>query len=49
MPNLLTINAETCKACGHCGEVCPIRIMGKDGCDTIRFRRDRLPLCIACG
>jgi ferredoxin len=49
MLDMPTINEETCKACGLCGEVCPIRIMSKDGGETIRFRQDRLPLCIACG
>jgi nitroreductase/NAD-dependent dihydropyrimidine dehydrogenase PreA subunit len=49
MLDVVSINSETCKACGLCGEVCPIPIMKKDGGDRISFRQDRLLLCIKCG
>ncbi len=49
MLDVVGINSETCKACGLCGEVCPIRIMKKDGGDRISFRQDRLFFCIKCG
>lgn len=43
------INRDTCKGCGLCAEVCPMKIMKKDGSGAISFRRDRLPLCMKCG
>jgi len=49
MLDVVSINSETCKTCGLCGEVCPIRIMKKDCGDRISFRQDRLLLCIKCG
>ncbi len=45
----VNINSETCRICGSCGEVCPIRIMKKDDDERISFRQDRLLLCIKCG
>jgi len=49
MENRISIDHETCKACGLCGEVCPMKIMKKDGSNRISFRQDRLPFCIRCG
>lgn len=45
----ISINSDTCKACGLCGKVCPIQIMKRDGGDRYTLRQDRLPLCIQCG
>lgn len=48
MENTIRVDGESCRVCGLCAEVCPIRIMyEEDG--SITFRRDRLPLCITCG
>jgi ferredoxin len=44
-----SINQETCKVCGLCAEVCPMKIMIKNGSGGISFRQDRLPLCMKCG
>lgn len=44
-----SINQETCKLCGLCAEVCPMKIMIKKGAGGISFRQDRLPLCMKCG
>jgi ferredoxin len=49
MENAMSIDQETCKGCGLCGEVCPIKIMKKDGSKRISFRQDRLPFRIRCG
>jgi ferredoxin len=49
MGNTIRVNQETCKVCGLCGEVCPMKIMKKDGSNRISFRPDRLPLCMKCG
>jgi len=43
------INQDTCTVCGLCAEVCPMKIMRKDGSNGISFRQDRLPLCMKCG
>lgn len=49
MENPININSETCNACGLCEEICPIRIMKRDGEAAIVLRADRLFLCIKCG
>lgn len=49
MENAVNIQHGTCKICGLCGEVCPMKIMKKDRSDGISFRQDRLPFCIKCG
>jgi len=49
MENVVSIQHETCKACGLCGEVCPIKMMKKDVSDRISLRQDRVPYCIGCG
>lgn len=49
MENSISIDHETCKVCGLCGEVCPIKIMRKDTPNRISFRQDRLSFCIRCG
>jgi len=49
MEKRISINRETCNVCGLCEEICPIRIMKKDGEAGIEFRPDRLFLCIQCG
>ena len=49
MEKAVSINPDTCKRCGLCGEICPMKIMQKDGSDKISFRRDRLLFCIKCG
>lgn len=45
----IRINPETCKTCGLCGEVCPIKIMSINDRGRTVFRHVRLPLCIGCG
>ena len=49
MENAVNIQHGTCKICGLCREVCPMKIMKKDRSDGISFRQDRLPFCIKCG
>ena len=49
MEKRVSINRETCNACGLCAEICPNRIMKKDGEARIVFRSDRLLFCIECG
>lgn len=49
MLDVLTINRETCRVCGLCGEICPMQIMKRDAGDRMVLRPDRLPLCIGCG
>ena len=49
MKQPISINKVTCSACGLCAEICPNRIMTKDGVDGISLRLDRLTLCIKCG
>ena len=49
MDNTKSINRDTCKVCGLCAEVCPMKIMTKDGSNGIAFRQDRSPLCMKCG
>ncbi len=49
MENQISINRESCNACGLCEEICPNRIMRKEGEARIVFRPDRLVLCIKCG
>ncbi|MEJ2740387.1 MAG: nitroreductase family protein [Dehalococcoidia bacterium] len=44
-----TINFETCKVCGLCAEVCPNRIIMKDGSNGMIFRTDRIAFCFKCG
>jgi len=44
-----TINRETCKVCGVCGEVCPNKIIRKENKNEIVFRADRIHLCFKCG
>ncbi|MGD8466110.1 MAG: nitroreductase family protein [Anaerolineae bacterium] len=45
----IRIQAETCTACGLCGQVCPNLIMYNAGDSQMALRPDRLPLCIQCG
>jgi ferredoxin len=45
----MIIYQETCQVCELCGEVCPMKIMKKDGFGAISFRQDRLDLCMKCG
>ncbi len=49
MENQISINRQSCNACGLCEEICPNRIMKKDGEARIVFRSDRLVLCMKCG
>jgi len=49
MENAISIDHETCKVCGLCAEVCPMKIMKKDASNRISFRQDRLLFCIRCG
>jgi nitroreductase/NAD-dependent dihydropyrimidine dehydrogenase PreA subunit len=49
MDTTRNINRDTCKVCGVCAEVCPMKIMKKDGSNGITFRQDRLLLCMKCG
>jgi ferredoxin len=49
MEKRIDINRETCNVCGLCEEICPVRIMKKDGKAGIILRPDRLLLCIKCG
>ena len=44
-----SVNPETCKKCGLCAEVCPNQIMEWTPAKEIRFRQDRISLCIQCG
>ena len=47
MEDQMRINRETCKVCGPCAEICPSRVMTKDG-EGIVPRPDRLTLCFKC-
>ena len=49
MDNSISIDQETCRACGLCGEVCPNKILSKNALGRITFRQDRLPFCMKCG
>ena len=49
MKQLISINKDACNSCGLCVEICPNRIMTRDGVDGISLRTDRLLLCIKCG
>ena len=49
MENVMSINHDTCKGCGLCSEVCPVKIMKKDSSNKISFRQDRLLFCMKCG
>ncbi len=49
MKKRININREVCTACGLCAEVCPHKIMKKEGEEGIVFRQDRLFLCMTCG
>ena len=49
MEKQISIDRESCNACGLCEEICPNRIMKKDSEAGIAFRPDRLVLCIKCG
>ena len=50
MSPAITINAETCKACGTCADICPNRIMYKvDGAHVMNFHESRMKLCAGCG
>jgi ferredoxin len=40
------INSETCKKCGSCGEVCPNGIIEQAGSEEVKFRPERLDLCV---
>ncbi|MGD9577318.1 MAG: 4Fe-4S binding protein [Syntrophorhabdus sp.] len=49
MKKRININREVCTACGLCAEVCPHKIMKKEGEEGSMFRQDRLFLCMTCG
>jgi len=49
MEKRISVNREICSTCGLCAEVCPNKIMKKDGEGGIVFRQDRIFLCIECG
>jgi len=49
MENPVSIDQQTCKACGLCGEVCPNKILAKNPLGRITFRQDRLSFCMKCG
>ncbi|MBM3126639.1 MAG: hypothetical protein FJZ87_16465 [Chloroflexi bacterium] len=49
MQHQIRIHRETCNACGICEDICPNRIMKKDGNGEIYLHPDRLHLCIKCG
>ena len=49
MDNSISIDQETCRACGLCGEVCPNKILSKNPLGGITFRQDRLQFCMKCG
>ncbi|MGQ8337846.1 nitroreductase family protein [Sunxiuqinia sp. A32] len=42
-----SINQTSCKNCGLCTEVCPNKIIGKNG--SIEFMQEREHLCLQCG
>ena len=42
-----SINQSSCKNCGICAEVCPNKIIGKNG--SIQFKQEREHLCQQCG
>jgi ferredoxin len=48
MTAAITINTQSCKACGTCADVCPNKIMHKAEA-KITFREDRVGFCIKCG
>jgi nitroreductase/NAD-dependent dihydropyrimidine dehydrogenase PreA subunit len=48
MTDAITINTQTCKACGTCVDICPNKIMRKED-SKITFRDDRVEFCITCG
>ena len=41
------INKSLCKSCGICAEVCPNKLIGKNG--SMHFKKDREQLCLQCG
>jgi ferredoxin/nitroreductase len=49
MDNSISIDQQTCRACGLCGEVCPNKILSKIPLGRITFRQDRLSFCMRCG
>jgi nitroreductase/NAD-dependent dihydropyrimidine dehydrogenase PreA subunit len=49
LENSITIQRETCNACGLCAQVCPNQIIKKTDSASLSFRQDRLPLCFRCG
>ncbi len=49
MQEQISINRETCNACGLCEDICPNLIMKNDGDGGIYLRSDRLPHCLKCG
>ncbi len=42
-----TINRTLCKNCGICAEVCPNKVIAKNG--SVHFRQEREHLCLQCG
>jgi ferredoxin len=49
MENSISIDQQTCRACGLCSEVCPNKILSKNPLGGITFRQDRLQFCMKCG
>src|SRR4030042_3302583 len=49
MENPVSIDQQTCRACGLGGEVCPNKILSKIPLGGITFRQDRLSFCMKCG
>ena len=48
MAETITINVQTCKACGACGDVCPNKIIRKVE-EKMTLHEDRLFTCFKCG
>lgn len=46
---LLSPNRETCVKCGACVEICPMRVIERDGEGYPRPIHDAFKICINCG